>query len=163
MQHENLFVDNMTPDILRVLYEENGASAFIIGITKEHIEENNYEYVESFVKSIESFEHGKDNKFIITTNAYDLDPRELFQIDEWVKYLDYLIKKVPRLFYHVERPSKSLIIQCLCTDIILQKNKDTYTNSLNRYKLHNLLGIVGDCLNPEETNEVLEEIKQILK
>lgn len=160
---ENLFSNKMTPELLKHLYDEHGPSAFVIGIPKEHIVEGDYEYVKSFVDSIEGFDKGKEHKFLISTNAYDLDSRELFEIPEWIDYLDMIIKKVPRLFYHLEAPSKLLIIQCLCTSKAVKTDRETINHSIDNRKLYDLLGTVGDCLTHEESKEVLVDLNSILK
>lgn len=160
---ETLFCDKMSPEILKDIYEQNGASAIVIGIPYQYIKENNFAYVESFVTAIEGFEHGKEHGFILSTNAYDTDSRELFEIPEWVEYLDRLVRKVPRLFYHLEAPSKLLIIQCLCSSKAVRLDGETINHSIDNKKLYDLLGVVGDCLTAEESEEVLSDLNLILK
>lgn len=157
-----LFMDKMTVEKLKNLYEENGASAYLIGIPKEYILEGNVEYIQSFITSIDAFEHGKENVYAITTNAYDTDSRELFEIEEWVEYLKRIIKEVPRLFYHVIPPCKLLIIQCLCTKEATRTPYGTINHTIDKAKFHELLSIIRASVSLEEGEEVISEITKIL-
>lgn len=104
---ENVFIDNMTAEDLDNLYKD---SIIVITITEDIIKSKNTKYLTNYYDAILDSKYGRTNKYVITTNAYDNDEREVYQIPEYVDYIKSVFNKVPALFSLLEIEQLSWII-----------------------------------------------------
>ena len=105
----------MTPELIKSMHITDSRH-IIIGISKENIIKKDTSYIESFFKTFEEVpEVAYDFDILITTDAYDNSPRELYLIPEWNEYITMAFKKYPSCAMFLNGQSVNLIIMSMCT------------------------------------------------
>jgi len=142
-------------------------------ISKEYIENKDFEYVQNFYNQMLENPTKYENKVILIIQGYDDDPRELFEINEVREYFSTLDKLFPYWFYFIYRKieegysSLKLIMLLLvpCEVIDLNNGKKSIEYDLKEYakfiKIHfHYFNELTDKLNMtlEENKRICSEI-----
>ena len=104
----------MTAEMFDELYDYN--SAIVICVTEDIINNNFVKYLTSFYNAILDSKKGKSCRYIISTNAYDNDRREVYQIPEYVSFMQNAMREIPALLSLLDLQANSWLINMLCAD-----------------------------------------------
>lgn len=104
----------MTAEKFDELYDYN--CGIVICVIGEIINNNFIEYLISFYNAILNSKKGRSCRYIITTNAYDNDPREVYQIPEYVNFMRNVMNEIPALLSLIDLQANSWLINILCAD-----------------------------------------------
>lgn len=77
--------------------------AIVCGISKNCIENSNFDEVQIFFETILQEPVKFENKLYLMITGYDDDPRELFEIDEVRQHLSVLDRIFPYWFYFLDK------------------------------------------------------------
>ena len=118
----------ITPEKFDETYPKG--SLITICITKEIIDINYTDYLVDFYNAIINSENGKSCRFILTTNAYDNDAREVHQIPEYALYIIHAFERVPALLSLLDLKAHAWLAIILCTQFmsVFSDNPDGTTN-----------------------------------
>ena len=111
----------MTAEKFDELYDYN--SGIVICVIDEIINNSFIEYLISFYNAILDSKKGKSCRYLITTNAYDNDPREVYQIPEYVSFMQNTMNEIPALLSLLDLQANSWLINMLCADEASRANK----------------------------------------
>ena len=104
----------MTAEMFDELYDYN--SAIVICVTEDIINNNFVKYLTSFYNAILDSKKGKSCRYIISTNAYDNDPREVYQGPEYANFMRNTINEIPALLSLLDLQASTWLINILCAD-----------------------------------------------
>ena len=104
----------MTAEMFDELYDYN--SAIVICVTEDIINNNFVKYLTSFYNAILDSKKGKSCRYIISTNAYDNDRREVYQIPEYVSFMQNAMREIPALLSLLDLQANGWLINMLCAD-----------------------------------------------
>ena len=120
MTKRELITEEHIVDILN-----KGLSKIEIDITREEVENMNFDYILSYINSIYKVsENNKDIfdvEFILMFSGYENDDREMYEIIEVKHYIKYILVKETEFFAFLDKESKESIIIFVAFEI----NKNT--------------------------------------
>ena len=111
----------MTAEMFDELYDYN--SAIVICVTEDIINNNFVKYLTSFYNAILNSKKGKSCRYIISTNAYDNDRREVYQVPEYVNFMRNTINEIPALLSLLDLQASTWLINMLCADEVSRASK----------------------------------------
>ena len=118
---KTLLLNEMTPEYFRACYKST--NAFVIGIPKEFIESMNMQFIDAWMHTIRTCSEAKDCKFLITTQGYEDDPREVYQVPMICDYIIKVFTKYPELYYFLDREMSIWVPAIIASDMPLDKRK----------------------------------------
>lgn len=87
------FMDICTVGTLEDYYKEsNGPYILAIQITKDLVDDKEYNWIKSLIDSINDFKKSNECQFMIVFNGYDSDAREVYEIPEITEYIYDLLE-----------------------------------------------------------------------
>lgn len=120
MTKRELITEEHIVDILN-----KGLSKIEIDITREEVENMNFDYILSYINSIYKVsENNKDIfdvEFSLMFSGYENDDREMYEIIEVKHYIKYILVKETEFFAFLDKESKEAIIILLAFEL----NKNT--------------------------------------
>lgn len=120
MTKRELITEEHIVDILN-----KGLSKIEIDITREEVENMNFDYILSYINSIYKVsENNKDIfdvEFSLMFSEYENDDREMYEIIEVKHYIKYILVKETEFFAFLDKESKEAIIILLAFEL----NKNT--------------------------------------
>lgn len=120
MTKRELITEEHIVDILN-----KGLSKIEIDITREEVENMNFDYILSYINSIYKVsENNKDIfdvEFSLMFSGYENDDREMYEIIEVKHYIKYILVKETEFFAFLDKESKESIIIFVAFEI----NKNT--------------------------------------
>lgn len=120
MTKRELITEEHIVDILN-----KGLSKIEIDITREEVENMNFDYILSYINSI--YKVSENNKYIFDVefslmfSGYENDDREMYEIIEVKHYIKYILVKETEFFAFLDKESKEAIIILLAFEL----NKNT--------------------------------------
>lgn len=119
MTKRELITEEHIVDILN-----KGLSKIEIDITREEVENMNFDYILSYINSIYKVsENNKDIfdvEFSLMFSGYENDDREMYEIIEVKHYIKYILVKETEFFAFLDKESKESII----IFVSFEKNKN---------------------------------------
>lgn len=120
MTKRELITEEHIVDILN-----KGLSKIEIDITREEVENMNFDYIFSYINSIYKISEINKNifnmEFRFIFSGYENDDREMYEIIEVKHYIKYILVKETEFFAFLDKESKEAIIILLAFEL----NKNT--------------------------------------
>ncbi len=122
-------------------------------ISKEYIDNQNFEDVQNFYNQMLENPPKYENKLIIVVEGYEDDPRELYEIEEVKNYFTILDKLFPYWFYFINKnvdktkSSLSLIMLMLVPAKIIRANSKITNIEFDIEKFENFMRVHFHHLN----------------
>lgn len=133
---EIIAMDKMTPELFKKIYGKEGF--VVVGIPREHVEKKKMEYIYSFADTFMKCKEAKNRGVLLSFDGYNDDPRELYMIPEFKKYIEDLFNYCPSILAFLYPESKKILIITLSFTIAENKG-ETHKVMINYNKFKDVL------------------------
>lgn len=162
-------IDDCTVDILNDMYNtQNDAFVLVINITKDIVNTKHYDYMKSFIDSINLFDKRDECKFVLNFAGYDSDKREVYEIQEIKDYITTILSYDKTFLEYMVDESLQLIIiiysyeNNIATDNGASQNVGIDIRKTNELLINSSLDMIEKYNDPHKGLDFLNRVNRVI-